>query len=393
MTPYTQRVWNRLVRAFRLRIESEMPEMRVLASERVIKASGGAKRRRDLIERWALTYYRNEGYLDFQRQALNRTYTVGSSIRRDTVVEIDNHFTVNNAGSIRRIYKHRGTQVFAVRTVSLQNFYMLPDWTVARLVMMTSPSLEWIRDLPVNYHPVTNRELSQMASMDDFIAHFAGQGTVVPRRLSNVFAPGELIQLVQLVPGQYLNTLANILKHEFVPTDRPPPEKLLLAYYRGRVQDADSYLFRVVYSYVKTCRYLGQKLNMRLRCSQRLSAERAAAWQGKEIKLNPEIHTRRDLIIPSGPYGGVTMKLINSRSALRREARLMENCVEDYAGDINAGTCALYHVRYRDEDFTLEVQRDSRGHLCIAQLMGVGNREAPKALKPALKRVLAQADG
>ena len=110
-----------------MRIESETPEMRVLASERVIKASGGAKRRRDLIERWALTYYRNEGYLDFQRQALNRTYTVGSSIRRDTVVEIDNHFTVNNAGSIRRIYKHRGTQVFAVRTVSLQNFYMLPD--------------------------------------------------------------------------------------------------------------------------------------------------------------------------------------------------------------------------------------------------------------------------
>ena len=391
-TPYSQRIWNRLVRSFCLRVESQTPEVRVLASERVIKASGGAKRRKELIERYVLTYYRKDGYLDFQRQRLKRTYAVGSTTRRDTIVAIDDHFTINNSGSIRRIYKHRGTQVYAVRTVSLQNFYMLPDYTAARLVMMTSPSLEWIRYLPVDYHPVTNGELSQMTSMEDFIAHFTGEGTVVPRRLSVVFHPGELLKLVQLVPGEYLNALSNTLKNEYVPTDKPPTvEKVLLAYYKKRIQDADSYLFRVVFSYVKTCRYLGEKVNMQLRSSQRIQNERERVWRGRELKRNPEIHTRRNLVIQSGTYGHISLKLINSRSGLRRESELMHNCVSDYACDINAGLCAIYHVDYLGAGYTLEVQRNAKGRLIIAQIKGCANKDAPKKLTVALQKVLGDA--
>lgn len=392
MTPYAQHVWNRLVRSFCLQVESQISEMRVLARERIIKVSGGAKRRTELIERYVLTYFRKEGYLDFQRQRMKRTYAVGASARRDTIVGIDDHFTINNSGSIRRIYKHRGTQVYAVRTVSLQNFYMLPDRTAARLVMMTSPSLEWIRDLPVDYHPVTNGDLALMASMDDFIAHFSGQGTVIPQRLIKVFAPGELLKLVQLVPGAYLNALSNILKHEFSPTGEPPTvEKLLLAYYKKRIQDAGSYLFHVVYSYAKTCRYLGVKVNMQLRSSQRILDERDRAWRGRDLKRIPEIHTRRDLVIPSGNYGVIAINLINSRTALFRESVVMKHCVDDYASDINAGECAIYHVRYHGDGYTLEVQQDAKGRLMIAQLMGVANKDAPDKLKVALKQVLANA--
>ncbi len=395
MSPYAQRIWNRLVRAFRLRVERGTPEIRVLARERTLKASGGTKRRKDYVERWVLTYYRKDGYLDFQRQVIKRTYAAGSTTRRDTVLEIDDHFTVNNSGSIRRIYKHQGTQVFAVRTVSLQNFYMLPDWDVARYVMITSPSLEWIHDLPVNYHPVTNSELSQMTSMDDFIAHFAGEGTVVPRRLGAVFSSGELLDLIQLVPGQYLNALSNILKHDFVPTGKPPTvEKLLLAYYRQRIQDGDNYLFHVVFSYVKTCRYLGKKVNMQLRSRQRIEAERDAAWKGREIKRYPEIHTRRDLIIPSGDYGGgISINLINSRSGLRQESELMQNCAGEYACDINAGQCALYHVRYKGSHYTLEIQKDAKGRLKVAQLKGIANTDAPKRLATNLKQILKNHNG
>lgn len=281
----------------------------------------------EIVERYVLTLHRKEGYLDFQRQYLQRKYS-GETFTGDVIIQIPDHFAVNYSGSIRRIYKHYDATVAMVRSISLRNFYLLPDPTIARLVMMTSPSLDWIRDLPVNYHPVSNSDLNLMTSMDDFIAHFTGPNTVVPSRLRNVFAPADLITLVQLVPGEYLNPLSNILKHEFVPTEAPPKyEKLLMAYYRGRVKDAGSYLFRVVYSYVKTCRYLGQKLNMRLNSQQRLTDEREAAWRGRDIKLNPEIHTRRDLVIPSENYKGVSIRLINSRSALRKEGQLMRNCV------------------------------------------------------------------
>ncbi len=389
MSPYARRIWNRLVRAFCLRIESETPQMRVLARETIIEASGGSKRRKDLIDRWVLVYHRKEGYLDFQNQTIKRTYAVGSPTRKDTILEIDDHFTVNNAGTIRRIYKHNGTRVYAVRTVSLQNFYMLPDREAARLVMMTSPSLDWIRDLPVNYHPISNSQLSAMTSMDDFIAHFAGKETVVPKRLRMVFSPGALMILVQLVPGAYLNALSNILKQDFAPTDKPPTVKqLILAYYRKRIEDADNYLFHVVYSYVNPCRYLGEKVNMLLRSSQRIQSERERAWRGRNLKRIPEIHTKRELVIRSGKFGAISINLINSRKALFQESEMMKNCVDDYASDINAGECSIYHVEYQRAGYTLELQRDKRGRLIVAQIKGFANKEAPNRLKIGLQRIL-----
>jgi len=130
---------------------------------------------------------------------------------------------------------------------------------------------------------------------------------------------------------------------------------------------------------------------MQLRSSQRIQDERERAWRGRDLKRNPEIHTRRDLIIPSGTYGSILLKLINSRSGLLQESELMHNCVDDYACDINAGECAIYHVDYQGDGYTLEVRQDAKGRLKIAQLMGVANKDAPDKLTVDLNQVLADA--
>lgn len=299
------------------------------------------------------------------------------------------HFAVNETGSIKRLYRHEGTRTVAVRTISLRNYYMIEDEQAARLIMVTDPALEWVRELPVAYYPVSNKALKALDSVDAMFQYHGGAGNVIPARLRQALTFSQLLMLVQVVPGQYLNALAAVLKQQAKFVGAPVKvDRLILAYYRSVVKDADSQIYHVVYSYISACRYTETKLNMRVRSVKRLAEERAVVARKRELRRIPEFKTHREFVLPQRNYGDVRLELIDTKKRLAREAKAMKSCVDTYARSIADGRCAIYHVRYRGRHYTLELRLDERGRLFAAELLGVRNSPATEALANRIASIL-----
>ena len=388
MTSYLQPIWNRLVRRYRLKNLSNDSERRVMRRDTELYRRKGREWHSVTVLRYELIYHKELRYIDFQEQIAIRSFR-GSRHTSDRVREIEEHFAVNDTGSIRRMYRHEGTRVIAVRTLSLRNYYMIEDEQVARFIMMTDEKLAWLRNIPVHYYPISNKVLKTLDSIDAMLEHHAGPGVVIPGRLRKALPLGELLTLVRVVPGSYLNALAVALKQQAKNTSRPVvAERLVLGYYKNRIKDPDANLFHVVYSYISACRYTETKLNMRLRSVNRLMAEREAVWRKRDLRRHPEIRTRKKLVLPQQDYGSIHLELINNKKRLLQEARMLNNCVDTYAGDITEGRCAIYHVTYKGGHYTMEIRENEAGRLRVNQLLGAQNAPAPAALSSAMRKIL-----
>jgi len=266
---------------------------------------------------------------------------------------------------------------------------MIEDEQVARLILITDDNLVWLHDIPVRYYPISNDVLRTLDSLDAMLTHYAGPGQTIPARLRQALPFDQLLIVVQVVPGPYLNALCTTLKEKAAEFgDSVYANRLILAYYRGRLPDADAYLFHLVYSYISACRYTETKLNMRVRSTKRLSEEREAVWRKRAVRRSPAVRTRKKLILPRQHYGDIHLELINNKRRLLQEARKMKNCVDAYAFDIAEGQCAIYHVRYQGGDYTMEVQENERGRLRVNQLLGPQNSPAPKDLQIRMRSLL-----
>ncbi|MCE9616517.1 MAG: hypothetical protein K8T26_19760 [Lentisphaerae bacterium] len=389
MTPYLQRIWNHLVRRYRLRIKQDTDDLRVLSRERAGERTGGLKNCIVELSRYVLTYYKRLDYLEFKTLTVTRRFRHGKQVK-ETIDGDWPDFTVNGSGSIRRMYHGPPGPGRRVRTISLRNYYQLGDDCLARLIMVTSDDLAWINELPVTYHPLSNKDLPVIKSLDNLFAHFTGPGIEIPKRLRHAVPLDELFVLVQLVPGNYLNALAATVKHTRRLQKEPTnASRVLYWYYRGAVEDPNELHFQTVYCYVGCCRALDRQVNPRIRSAARLKSERNAMMRVRWLQRTPEIRTDSKFILKRLEFGDVKLELINDNKRLLQEATEMKSCVHTYALDVIDGKCALYHVTYRNKGYTLEVRQDFKRRLYAQQLLGHGNQEAPKRLTRCLQQVLA----
>jgi len=388
MNPYLQRIWNRLVRSYQLRIVQEDDEVRILCRKHSGEREGGKKNYTVTSTLDVLTYHRKSGYLDFQKRVHAKKFYHGKFLR-DEITKIYQHITVNASGSIRRRYLHDGVRVAGVRTISLKNYYLIEDAEVARLIMVTSDELDWVHELPLTFHPISNSELKKLKSLDDLFEYFTGENISVPKRIRSAFPLRELLVLLQIVPGTYLNVLAATLKSEAKYIGTPlKVQRLILAYYRHSLSQTENPNYQLVYSYVNACRALGRKLNMRIKSEKKLAEERDSMSHQRIIDRSPEIKTHREFILPESDYGDFQLELINSKSRIIKEARGMKSCVDTYICDITDGICGIYHVVYRKRPYTLELMKDGKGKLYVNQLLGVSNAPGPLRLKKKVEKVL-----
>ena len=388
MTPYAKRIWNRLVRAHALRKERDDADVRVLSRESEYGRSGGVRNFRVTTHRYELRFHKKLQYLEFRELDVVRRYW-GGVCREERNVNILRHLTVNMAGTVRRIYRYDEEGSVTVRSISLRNNFTIKDRRVAQFIMMNRPGLEWIQELPLGFYPISNSQLKDIDSLEDFLAIFTGKDRVIPNRLKQALSTRDLFTLIKLVPGEYLNALAATLKHNpTLKNDEYVLEHLLWAYYRESIRDDGKVRYNAVRSYVASCRGLGRKLNMRIKSVQRLEDEQDKRIAERRFDRAPNFRTSANLILRKLDHGEVQLELINSKKRLGKEAIKMKNCVTDYAHEISDGDCALYHVRYRGHHYTMDISSGPKGGLCLNQVAGISNRKAPARLETLLTNIL-----
>lgn len=388
MTPYLQLIWNRLVRRYQLRNFQNDKSVRILSREHEVERIGGAKNFTIFCTRYVLTYHKELHYIDFQEQRWAKRFHQ-CRLRAEILEDIDQHLTVNAIGTIRRMYNHRGTQVATVRTISLRNYYLIQDNQVARCIMCNTDDLAWIHSIPVTFYPISNNRLNEIKTLNDLFLHFAGKDAQIPKRIQHALPLGELLMLLQLVPGAYLNAIAATLKREPDCMVREPlVPHIVLSYYRHALTDGNSLKYQTAYSYVCSCRGLETKLNMGIKSVRRIEQDQQKLRKKRKLDRLPEIRTHKDLVLKQTDFGELKIELIDSKKRLYEEASMMKSCVGDYAREIIDGRCSLYHIRYRRRRYTLEVERDEKGWLTAVQLSGVENAPATARLRAQIDHIL-----
>ncbi len=388
MTPYLQRIWTHLVRRHRLRNVSDDDERRVMSRDKCGRRDGGPLNYTVEFTRHVLTYHKKLDYIDYCAQSMLRCVNRGRHIR-DKHYSIDNHIAVNAAGTIRRCYYHNDEHSYAVRTISLRNYHLLGDDRLARLIMVTNDDLQWINEIPVAYHPIPSGDLWQITSLNDLYTYITGPGVEIPKRLLHAMPVGELLLLLQVVPGPYLNEMAAIVKQEKeFQKGAVRAARILLKYYKRILEDPKRVHFQTVYCYVNCCRSAGRKLNIRIKSANRFLEERRKCRMRRELDKLPEIETAKQFVLDRTDHGEVKLELIDSRKRLLSEAIVMKTCVADYAIEVINENCGLYHVKYRGHHYTLEIQPDEKGNLYPAQVSGMRNAEAPQRLKSLIGGIL-----
>ena len=382
LSAYLESIAGYLIQEHGLRAHHDNGDERAWLSRRFGPLEGGRRRGSKTVVECRLCHVKAFDYLDFQVRHMERRYRAGRPLK-ETVKSIELHITANAAGSIRRIYKHgeAGERVIGVRTLSLKNYYTVGDDELVKLLMVNDERLAWIRELPVTYYPVPNKELRAIESLDAFLGHFAGAGVPIPQRIQQALSLPEKIALFQLVPGNHMNDIAATMKrHDVEFRDQPLANHILLRYYRD-VMPGEKIYAATVYSYAGACRHIGQKINMRIRSARRLAEERIAALRKRNFARLPDIRTNPALVLERTDYNGVQLELIATKERLWQEAQQMESCVDTYSQDINDGKCAIYHVAHEGMHYTLEVGRRDDGAICAKQLKGVRNATPPSGLQ------------
>ena len=388
MNIYLTRIVEHLIREYRLRPQHDNGDEQVWRARRFGPLEGGRQRGSKEVVEFRLCHIKASDYLDFQERRSVCRYRNGRTLS-ETVVSIARHLTANASGSIRRIYTHgQGSEnVIAVRSLSLKNYYTLEADQLARLLMVNEDRFAWIRELPVTYYPVSNKELRAMESLDAFLAHFTGPGVLIPRRIQQALCLSEKIALFQMIPGNHMNDIAATMKrHEAELRRHPTANRILLCYYRD-VMPGEHLCASTVYSYAVGCRHMSQKVNMRIRSERRIREERDAVTNQHKFKFLVDIRTRPEFILERTDCGDIQLELINTKERLWQEAKQMESCVDTYCQDINDGQCAIYHVLYEGKDYTLEVAKRENGFLYAKQLKGTLNAIPSKCLQKKINAI------
>lgn len=385
MNAYLSGIADFLIGEHRLRVRQDSEAERVWIGRQFGEMVGTRRRGQKSVSEFRLCHFKQADYLDFQERSFTRTYRKGRSVK-EVLDRIDLHVTVNASGSIRRLYKH-GTdgEVRSVRTLSLKNYYTVGDDRLAVLLMVNEDRLAWLQDLPVTYYPVANKDLRAIGSVEAFLGHFAGPGVVIPRRILEVLGAGQTVTLLQLVPGNHLNDMATTIKQRRVRA--PTAYRAVLSYYQGILGEACPH-WKTLYHYLDCCRHIERKINLRLRSERRMMEERDELSRIRQLDKVVEIRTSKAFILPQTDHGDVQLELIDRARRLWDESQQMHSCVDTYCRRINEGACAIYHVRYDGEGYTLELGRDDAGTLRVAQLKGVSNSAPPPGLKQRIARII-----
>jgi hypothetical protein len=390
MTPYAKRIWNRLVRAYGLRIERDDADVRVLSREAESGRSGGVRNFTVTIHRYEVRFHKKLQYLEFKELDVARRYW-GGVFREEQDVYILQHITVNMAGTVRRIYRYDVAGSPMVRSISLSNYFTIKDHQVAQLIMMNRPGMQWIQELPLGFYPISNSQLKDIDSLEDFLAIFTGKDRVIPNRLKQALSATDLLTLIKIVPGEYLNAVAATLKK--TPTlknDEYVLDHLLWAFYQESIKGDGKVRYNAVRSYIASCRGLGKKLNMRIKSVKRLEEEQEKLIAKRQLDRAPKFGTSSKLILRQLDHGEVQIELIKNKKRLGQEAARMNNCVTDYAQEITDGECAIYHVQYRGRPYTMEVMHGPKKTLRLGEVAGLSNRKAPARLKALLVDILSR---
>jgi hypothetical protein len=388
MTPYEKRIWNRFVRAYGLRKEREDADVRVLSRESEDERTGGAQNYTRHFARCELRYHKKAKYLEFRILWVERRYW-HQVFREERISDIRHHITVNPTGTVRRMYFYRGTELKAVRTISLRNYYLIWNSKVAQFIMMTTPDHEWIKELSIGFYPISNNELKDIKSLDDFYGFFTGKNRNIPNRLRKALSPEDLLRLIRIVPGEYLNAVALTLKQNpDIKYDEYVLEHIIWAYYKSIISGDQRPRYNAVQSYVHSCLGLGRKLNMRIKSAKRLESEFEKLHSTRRLDRAPAFRTDPKLIMKELNHGEVKLELIKNKKRLGQEAARMKNCVTDYAQEITDGECAIYHVQYRGRPYTMEVIHGPKKTLRLGEVAGLSNRKAPARLMNLLEGVL-----
>ena len=390
MNAYLKRIVRHLVREHGLRRRHDSADERVWVARRFGFLEGNRCNGHKTVTETRLCHMKSADYLDFQVRSLVRPYRKGRP-GRETLAAIRLHITANATGSIRRIYIHdEGEHVRGVRTLSLKNYYIAQDEKFARLLMVNEERLAWIRELPLGYYPIANKDLRTIDSMEAFLQHFAGPGVVIPKRILQVLGPSETVLLLRAVPPNHLNDIATAMKRHATDLHRhPSANRAVLAYYKGAL-GVECPQFATVYSYLCCCRHFGRKANMRLRSGRRLIAERDAMRRERTLQQVVDICTHPEYVLEKLDHGGIQLELIDTGKRLWQEAQQMESCVDTYCHDINDGRCAIYHVQYRGGDYTLEIGRREDRNLYVVQLKGVRNSDPPPGLRRRINAIIGK---
>ena len=391
MTPYLCRIRDYLVAHYRMRPGKAEDGSDVWSASRRIFRSGGKSNFRTHSSRYVLTYHQGDAtYLDFRHEFVERKYRSRRRVSEE-MDEIEEHFSVNADGSIRRRYFHDGLKVSTVRSISLRNWYKMPDEKLAKLLLYTDEGHAWVQEMPFCFHPVSNKELAGMTSYAAYLAHFLGEGVTVPARLHEFLPAPELHKLIQIVPGNYLGTLANVLKQFPVIRKRPPSvHQILYRYYMTTLEDADRYLSRTVRAYTQCCWGMGQKINLKFRSLGRLLRDFQKLSRRRKLDQLPELDTEASFLLPKVSRGPLRVELIHNKRRLLRESERMESCVDTYARDVIKGNCALYHLTYRGRPYTLEIRKNDDGRLYISELLGAKNHVPGGKLRQHVEEILEQ---
>ena len=113
--------------------------------------------------------------------------------------------------------------------------------------------------------------------------------------------------------------------------------------------------------YVESASKAGIALNIHQRSLRKLMDKTVQIEMANQRKLTPQIripkkskfHALRQ-ILPDD------FEWIQTKQRIIRESVTMHNCVSSYAYYINEDTCAIYHLSYRDKDYTLEFKRNDK---------------------------------
>jgi hypothetical protein len=177
--------------------------------------------------------------------------------------------------------------------------------------------------------------------------------------------------------------------------------EIIVSYYRSVLTLAKGEKFdeNIVKDYIKTSKYLGKKINLKIKSYKRLEQEHndvAVEYSLKNIKGELKVDDNfKNIELESVP--GYELSLIDKAEDLVLEGKLMRHCVATYFERINRGENAIYHIDKigsGSKGWTIEIARKytygmerDEFKFSINQVRGVCNSEPPEDVRDAVRKV------
>ena len=232
--------------------------------------------------------------------------------------------------------------------------------------------------------PIHVSKFNKAVCLNDVFQEYYADGKLYDWNKKNISTGYLFLKAIKKIKKQDINILRNFTQHyhnDYEVLNCYDEEGLIKTYFCKKIDIDNENDLILIKDYIQMSIALKQKINLKFRSINKikeahndLSILYAKKNVGKvEIPKDSKFN-QLEKVLPKN------FKRIKSSKAIKLEGDWMHHCVASYWEKVNRDTCAIFHLTYNNEEYTIEFGME-RGQYTIWQIQSRCDRGCPSYVR------------